>query len=249
MGNAYTNPWWQEAPPPQKKSKRVLVGRKRRPWVTILALIVLAAGLGVLLYPTAENIVYDAKMEQQKKIFLQADVKADLLYKYLKAENEHLYESGQSGLADAFSYEQPAIDLSTYGIKDNTIGIISLPAIKIELPIFLGANTANMKKGAAHLTQTSYPIGGDNTNCVIAAHRGRTVKMFRNIHKMKVGDEVIITNFREVLTYRVTGYKIIDPSEISDVLIQPGKDRLTLSTCNPIGANYERYLLFCERVK
>jgi sortase A len=118
----------------------------------------------------------------------------------------------------------------------------------MELPVYLGANDANMSKGAVHLTQTSYPIGGENTNSVIAAHRGTHLMMFLNIHRMVVGDEVIVTNFREPLTYRVVEIKIIDPSETDEILIQKDRDLVTLVTCNPINGNYQRYVVYCERV-
>ena len=202
-------------------------------------------------YPHIEEAVYENEIADLKKDFLQ-DVSSpppsyDLLYEFLKAENEKLYETGQEGLKDAFSYEQPTVDLSKYGIEDNCIGFISLPSIKVEIPIYLGANTENMRIGAVHLTQTSYPIGGNNTNSVIAAHRGSTKVMFRNIHQIKIGDEIIITNFREVLKYHVAERKIIYPTDIQELLIQDNRDMLTLITCDPPGKNYQRYVLYCER--
>jgi len=224
------------------------VGRK--PWLSILALLILAAGLGVLLYPTAQNFLYDRETEQMKREFLQNPGDFDALYAFLKAENERLFETGQNELKDAFSYEQPAVDLSAYGIRDNIIGFVSIPAIDIELPILLGANKTNMMKGAVHLTETSYPIGGGNTNCVIAAHRGQTVRQFRNIHKIQIGDEVIITNFRETLTYRAAEIRVIWPWETDTILIQPGQEVISLLSCHPLGDNTprnQRYLVVCER--
>lgn len=40
------------------------------------------------------------------------------------------------------------------------------------MPVYLGASTENMARGGALLGQTSMPLGGANTNTVIAAHRG-----------------------------------------------------------------------------
>lgn len=71
--------------------------------------------------------------------------------------------------------------------------------------------------------------------------------MFRDIHKLQVDDTVTFSNFRETLTYTVDEIKIISPTDINEVLIQPGRDLLTLITCNPIGDNYERYVVYCER--
>ena len=46
--------------------------------------------------------------------------------------------------------------------------------------------------------------------------------------------------------YRVSELKIIDPSDINAVLIQPGRDLLTLSTCHPYTRNSQRYLVIAE---
>ena len=214
----------------------------------VAALISVLAGLCVLFFPQANNLFYEHDIAQIKKDFMQdGGTDFDPLYKLLKAANKKLFETGQEGLVDAFSYEQPAVELSEYGIKDNCIGFISIPSIDIELPIYLGANTENMMKGAVHLTETSYPIGGDNTNCVIAAHRGRTVRQFRTIDKIQIGDEIIVTNFRETLTYRAAEVRIISPMDIEEILIQPGRDLITLISCHPLGQNYQRYVLYCER--
>ena len=105
-----------------------------------------------------------------------------------------------------------------------------------------------MKKGAVHLTETSYPIGGENTNCVIAAHRGYSkTAMFRDIEALEVGDPVYIENFREELEYEVVKTKVIAPSDIEEILIQKGKDMLTLITCHPYRHNHKRYVVFCEK--
>ena len=231
---------------------------KRSKLIPIIAAVLVLIGCGVILYPTVEEYFYGQDIARQKQSFMdeitgstgedEAKLPFEELYLMLKAENEKLYETGQAGLVDAFSYETVGVDLSAYGIKDDCIGFIRLPTISIELPIYLGANNENMRKGAVHLTQTSYPIGGENTNSVIAAHRGTTKVMFRNIHELKENDPIYITNFREELVYRVVSTKIIRPDDISQVLIQEGKDMLTLFSCNPIGSNYERYVVYCERV-
>ena len=110
---------------------------------------------------------------------------------------------------------------------------------------------SNLSKGAAVLSQTSMPVGGDSTNCVIAGHRGyQGSAYFQYIDRMSEGSKIYITNPWETLTYQVTGIKIVQPTDSSDVLIQPGKDMVTLVSCHPyvIGGGPERYLVFAERV-
>ena len=121
--------------------------------------------------------------------------------------------------------------------------------MKVEIPIFLGASESNLSKGVAHLTETSYPIGGINTNAVLAAHRGHSsLKLFSDIQKLQLGDLIYIQNFREELIYEVSEIKIIDPDKIDDLLIVKGRDMITLITCHPKYVDNQRYVVFATRV-
>ncbi len=236
------------------------INKKIYRWLTLLAVLLFLAGLVVLLFPVFTNWIYEGEVRQQKQIFQQRveaaidetrdnDLPLEELYQELKRRNEALFVDMQKDLKDPFSYQQPAIDLTAYGLEGNIIGFICIPKMGVELPILLGANTANMREGAVHLTETSYPIGGENTNCVLAAHRGSSrAAMFRDIEKLEIGDEIDIRNFREVLTYQVTELRVIAPTDVQELLIQPGRDMLTLITCHPYRHNYQRYVVYCERV-
>ena len=167
----------------------------------------------------------------------------------MREYNERIYAEGQSGLVDAWSYEAPSFDLTEYGIEDDVIGVLSVPSINLQMPIYLGATYGHMAAGAAHLSQTSLPIGGVNTNCVIAGHRGWSgAPYFLNMDKVEVGDTVTVTNLWETLTYQVCEIRVIEPNDIDAVLIQPGRDMLTLITCHPYasGGKY-RLVVYCER--
>ena len=97
--------------------------------------------------------------------------------------------------------------------------------------------------------QTSLPVGQKDSNCVIAAHRGyRGIPYFRDIEQLKTGDQVIIRNPWERLDYRVTKIKVIDPYDMDKILIQKGKDMVTLITCHPYrGHGRYRYVVYCMR--
>ena len=138
-----------------------------------------------------------------------------------------------------------------YGLTDEVFGVISIPAMELEMPIYLGATEQHMAEGATHLSQTSLPIGGDNANCVIAGHRGYNgASYFRYIDKLKVGDLVSVTNLWERLTYRVCEIKIIDPHDVTEILIQPGRELLTLLTCHPYASGgRQRYVVSARRYK
>lgn len=224
--------------------------RKGKLIIRIIGSLALSLGLLFLLLPALfqQRFVQTTRKLEQSFTEKEESMQTDALYEFLKAENERLYAEKQKDLKDPFSYEVPGIDLSAYGIEDNLIGFLTIPRINETLPLYLGANESNMTKGAVHLTQTSYPIGGINTNVVIAAHRGYyQANMFRQIDKLEIGDFVYIKNFRESLAYRVVETKIISPDAISEVLIRDQKDMITLLSCHPYMYNYKRYVVYCER--
>lgn len=227
----------------------------------IFVSLIFLLGLVLFLYPLANKYENKVEVEETKKNFEKTveklheesnDEESPLnrLYSDMKAYNENIYKNKQSDLKDPWSYQQSSFDLTQYGVEDNIIGYITVPHMEIELPIYLGANTDNMAKGAVHMSQTSLPIGGENTNCVIAAHRGyKGIPMFCDIEIMEIGDEVIIRNLWKTLRYRVSEIKVINPTDSQEVLIRPGRDMVTLITCHPYTKNYKRYVVYCEREK
>lgn len=234
-----------------KRKQKAGRSRKKRWLVLLFPALLFAAGAGIFFYPRFTDMAYQRDVEIQIKEFEQTAIEEDAceqLYQELRRRNEELYRDHQQDLTDPFAYEQPDIDLSEYGLSGNTVGFISIPKIQVTLPILLGANEENMSLGAVHLTETSYPVGGINTNSVIAAHRGYSrTAMFRDIEELETGDEILIENFRETLAYEVTEIRVIRPSDVDQLLIREGKDMVTLITCHPYGYNYQRYVVFCER--
>lgn len=52
------------------------------------------------------------------------------------------------------------------------MGMISIPKINQTIPIYHGTDDSVLQVGAGHLPGTALPVGGENTHCVLAAHRG-----------------------------------------------------------------------------
>ena len=227
-----------------------------RKLVRIIAIILLIVGIGFFTYPIALREAFDIQANKAIDQFDQLKTTNDdnLLYAELRRAmfeyNEKLYLSGQSGLIDQLSYEKPDFLLSDYGIDSDILGYITIPAIDIKLPIYNGASKENMAKGAAYLAHTSLPVGGENTNCVIAAHtRYKSIYMFKRITELNVGDKIYITNFWETLVYQVVETKVIDPNDSQNIYIKANRSLITLSTCHPYPDNYQRYLVYAELVK
>ena len=173
-------------------------------------------------------------------------IDSDRLYRDSVAYNENLKTRQYDLLIDEYSYQQVSLNLYDYGVPDNIYGYISAPSIDMELPIYLGGTVDNMSFGAAHLTYTSLPIGGESTNCVLAAHTGYIGRIFFDyIRYLNGGDEVTVTNLWNKLTYRVTDKRVYKKYESADCYIKQGQDLLTLITCANGGA--DRYYVLCER--
>lgn len=245
-----------------KRTRKVLI---------LVMLMVFIAGLGILFYPCLQGAVDDYRIELEAHEFLKIVETAPTLpketipvitepkgtepapylelRKAMQSYNQQIWEEKQTGLCDPWAYEQPSFKLGDYGIDDEVFGVINIPKLRLEMPIYLGATYQHMADGAAHLSQTSLPIGGKNTNCVIAGHRGwGGASYFRYITDLEVGDEVIITNLWDELQYTVVETKIIAPNDVKEILIQENRELLTLLTCHPYasGGKY-RYVVYCER--
>ena len=173
---------------------------------------------------------------------------AQKLKRDMESYNAAIYASGQQELKDAWSYEQPVFDMEDYGIETPVAGSLKIDAMEVEMPVYLGATEENMAKGAVVLGQTSMPTGGENTNCVIAAHRGYgSVSMFRDIEKIQTGDLVVLETLWGTLEYEVREIRVILPDDIDAIRIQEGRELLTLITCHPYRYNSHRYVVYCAR--
>ena len=218
----------------------------------VLAMLLTVAGICVMLWPVftghklqadadeaAQNFLEERKPEQQYPELLAA----------LREYNQRIHAEKQSGLVDLEACETPAADLTAYGIEDEIIGVLEIPAMELTMPVYLGASDTHLAAGAAVLGNTSAPIGGDSTNCVIAGHRGwKGADYFRHIDRLAVGNIVTLTNLWETLTYTVADIQIIQPHEVDRIKIQQGRDLLTLVTCHPYASGgRQRYVVYCER--
>ena len=175
------------------------------------------------------------------------NIKLSQLFNDMKKYNENLIKNGQE-INGVLSFQDMDFDLTKYGYEENIIGKVRIPTLELELPIYLGTTDENLYKGSAHLSHTSLPLGEINSNCVIAAHRGLIHhQMFSRIINLKEGDKVYITNLWETMEYEVCDSKTISPSDTSQILIQKGKDMITLISCHPYEGNAKRYVVYCKR--
>ena len=219
----------------------------------VLAALLAVAGICVMLWPAFTGHRLQAGTDAAvQEFFADRDVPEQHpeLLTALQEYNRQLYTEKQRSLTGLEACETPAADLVAYGIEDEIIGVLEIPAMELTIPVYLGASDEHLAAGAAVLGNTSAPIGGDDTNCVIAGHRGwKGADYFRHIDRLQVGDTVTLTNLWKTLTYTVADIQIIQPHEVDKIKIQQGRDLLTLVTCHPYASGgRQRYVVYCERV-
>jgi len=243
-----------------------------RKGLRFLLYLILFAGIAVMAFPYVRGAIMDRRTARIAEDFLsriivdpyrEEDVVITFtepteeereypeLWDAMVAYNESIYTENQSGMVNLQSFEKQSFVLQNYGLEDEVFGVISVPAIELSMPIYLGANRANMAIGAALMTETSLPIGTPNSNAVICGHRGwNGASYFLHIDKIQIGDTVTITNLWEELEYTVVSTKIISPYDLDAVKIQEGKEMITLLSCHPVASGgKQRYLIYCERTK
>ena len=230
--------------------------------------LIFLLGICIFIYPHLHGVIKDSAIENNAQVFLDKydpeaapaetvpiipDAKNDIenaaLFAEMQKYNKNLWAEKQSNLTDPWSYQQPSFYLPDYNLADEVFGVISIPKLDLQMPLYLGATKEHLAAGAAHLSQTSIPIGGINTNSVIAGHRGwHGASYFKYITDLVIGDTVILSNLWETLTYKVIEIKIVEPNDVEEILIREGQDLITLLTCHPYasGGRY-RYLVFCQR--
>ena len=213
---------------------------------TIILLVSFFIGLSVLLYPSissywnsktqSEAIVdYESMLSQYKpEDYTAIFAEADAYNKQLAQLNEPLVEHNR--LPDYNSI----LNVGGTGM----MGYITVPKISQELPVYHGTSDGVLSVAVGHLQGTSLPVGGENTHCVVSAHRGLpTAVLFTHLDRMEIGDIFYFTILDRTITYEVDQIRIVEPDDASLIQIKDGKDYCTLLTCTPYGINTQRLLV------
>lgn len=129
------------------------------------------------------------------------------------------------------------------------MGVVKIPKINVELPIYHTTDESVLQIGAGHLEGTSFPIGGESTHAVVSGHRGLpSSRLFTDLDKLEEGDVFSFTVLDQTVTYQIDQIRIVEPSSVEDLQIVDGQDLATLFTCTPYGINSHRLLLRGHRI-
>lgn len=225
--------------------------KKKGKLSTILLIAALLVGLSVMLYPVisdwwnshTQSRAIASYMEQVENLD-ETDYKA-----ILKRANE--YNEQIKKLSSPYTQYNTVNDY--YEILDITgtgiMGYISIPQIRVELPIYHGTSEGVLNIAVGHLQGSTLPIGGEGTHSVISAHRGLpSAKLFSDLNQLIEGDTFTVTVLKDVYTYEVEEINIVEPNQMDKLICVPGQDLVTLMTCTPYGINSHRLLVRAHRI-
>ena len=224
----------------------------KRDKVGIILVLMLFIGVCGLLYPSVSqywNSKTQTRAVENYQALLDSLKEEDYTAFFQEAEayNNALFEL-EDHLVDyryLTGYDE-ILNVSGNGI----MGYVAIQKLGVELPVYHGISPEVLNIACGHLEGTSLPVGGENTHCVLSAHRGLPhAKLFTELDKMELGDTFTITVLDRTVTYQVDQIKVVRPSEIDDVRILDGADHCTLLTCTPYGINSHRLLVRGTRIE
>ena len=243
-------------PRPEAKQKLTGVGKNmnwfRKHAVTIVLVLILLIGAGLLIYPSFSN--YWNSFRQSRAIVNYAETVATLdeeLYKEIwdsaVAYNRRLAETGILWMPTEEELAEYEAELH---VNDSgNMGYIEIPKINVSLPMYHGTSESVLQTSIGHITGTSLPVGGASSHCVLSGHRGLpSARLFSDLDKLVEGDTFILTTLDQTLTYEVDQIRIVEPTDLSNLTIEVGKDYCTLVTCTPYGINTHRLLVRGHRI-
>ncbi len=227
---------------------------KKKKKSNFLFIFIFILGLGIMSYPMISNWYYRIDANNQvvdykeaRELLSQEEI--DRRIRLAKIYNDSL---GNVVLKDPYSEEEKEKAFENYAqmLELRTkIGVVTIPSIDVELPIYAGTNEEILQKGVGHLEGTSLPIGGESTHTVLTAHSGLpSARLFTDLQKVKMGEKFYIDNIAGTMAYQVDHIDVIDPSDFSQLLVVPEKDYATLLTCTPIMINTHRLIVRGHRV-
>lgn len=129
---------------------------------------------------------------------------------------------------------------------------ILIPRIRLEASVLVDSNDFSVN--LAHLPGSALP--GEKGNVFISGHSAggfvfskKQENYFAKLPDIKKGDEVIVTAGGSVFKYKVTGFKIISPDNMSVIYPEDEIGRyVSLMTCVPPGINTKRLVVIGKMI-
>lgn len=117
---------------------------------------------------------------------------------------------------------------------------IQIPALDIDAPIVQGDGWEQLKKGVGQHVGSANP--GDKGNVVLSAHNDIFGELFRDLDRLKAGDQVILYTNQGAYTYIISDSKVVEPTQV-EVMESTSLPSVTLISCYPYLVDNQRIVV------
>lgn len=117
---------------------------------------------------------------------------------------------------------------------------IQIPAIGVDAPVVLGDDWDQLRRGVGQ--HVGSPDPGQKGNLVLSAHNDVFGEIFRDLDRLKPGDQVIVFTNLHQYVYVVATSQIVLPTQV-DVMAPTQEPVVTLISCYPLLVDNKRIVI------
>lgn len=117
---------------------------------------------------------------------------------------------------------------------------LQINAISVDAPVVQGDGWEQLKKGVGQHVGTVNP--GQKGNLVLSAHNDVFGEIFRDLDRLKAGDEIVVSTSQQAFVYVVRQTEIVEPTRV-EVMAPSGEATLTLISCYPYLVDNQRIVV------
>ena len=254
-GSGHTLPFWSVPSEPKRPKRRFSLKNLRRPslrrprlrrptragLMRALPFALLAVG-GLLLLEGALTVLWKEPFSAIFAAQTQSALGDDL--DKLERDGAAAAAAAQGEKAAEAYQRRRSVALNRDAGISEPVGRLKVPKIDLNTVVVQGTDEeVSLKKGPGHYTETPLPGQKGNWTVGIAGHRTTYDAPFRNINKLKKGDEIVFSTPYGRFTYAVEGTEIVDAAEMG--VFQPkGYDRIALTACHPLYSAAQRIIAY-----
>ena len=136
-------------------------------------------------------------------------------------------------------------DSTAIPLLGQSMGMLSIPSVKIDTPLLYGDDTKSLTKGAGVYSGSGLP--GSGRTILVGGH---VDTVFASLKQVKTGDQVIIKTNSGEYRYQITGTKIADATDKSAYNLLSSQENLILYTCERsnqlVGLTSKRYFVYAK---